>query len=286
VEDGRVSRTALMMAAARAAHLIVDRPPRIFEDTSAVGLLGDAADELIGPHRAGGDGAPFYARLRTIGVARSRYTEDRLAEAVARGVTQYVILGAGLDSFAYRSPFVGRLAVFEVDHPATQAWKRERLDSAEIFVPSGVTFVPVDFHVDSLRARLVDAGFDLARPAFVSWLGVTNYLSREAIATTLETIGGLMPPTELVVQYWLSPEMRDDVGQAHVEVIMAAAAASGEPWLTFFSPTEMAELLNQCGFNVIEQVGQQQWIDATLWERFDDLTPFHAPLLARAVTGS
>ena len=274
MEDGKVSTTALMMAAARAAHLIVD---------NTIGLLGDAADELIGPHRAAGERAQFYANLRTIGVTRSRYTEDRLAEAVERGVAQYVILGAGLDSFAYRSPFAGRVSVFEVDHPATQAWKRERLASAEIAVPGGVSFVPVDFQVDSLRPRLVNSGFDVERPAFVSWLGVTNYLSREAVTATLGAIGDLARPTELVVQYWLPAEMRDDLGRAHVELITATAAASGEPWLTFFSPTEMEELLNDCGFDVIEQVGQEQWIDASLWERSDDLKPFHAPMLARAV---
>jgi methyltransferase (TIGR00027 family) len=283
MEDGTVSRTALMMAAARAAHLIVDSTPRVFEDTIALRLLGDAADDLIGPHRVGSDGVVFYANLRTIGVARSRYTEIRLAEAVERGVAQYVILGAGLDSFAFRSPLADQLSVLEVDHPATQAWKAERLAVSGIAVPSAVAFVPVDFRVDSLRDRLVDSGFDVGQPAFVSWLGVTNYLSREDVSATFETIGDLTPSTELVVQYWLPPEMRDDLGMAHVDRIMSTAAASGEPWLTFFSPAEMDELLNQCGFVVLEQVDQRDWIDSWLWERADELKPIKAPMLARAI---
>src|SRR4051794_24645362 len=123
MDNGRPSRTALTAAAARAAHLIVDSPPLIFADTVAYELLGEQAEEFIGYHRTRGE-HPILSAVRATATVRSRYTEDRLAEAVARGVTQYVILGAGLDSYAYRSDPAGPVRVFEVDHPATQRWKR------------------------------------------------------------------------------------------------------------------------------------------------------------------
>ncbi len=140
---GETSQTALTAAAARAAHLIVDAPPHIFADTLAEPLLGDLAGELLGYHRASG-GHPVLVGARTQVTCRARYTEDRLAEAVDRGVRQYVILGAGLDTYAYRSP-TGEVRVYEVDHPATQRWKLERLATAGIAEPPNVRYLPLDF---------------------------------------------------------------------------------------------------------------------------------------------
>jgi methyltransferase (TIGR00027 family) len=245
-------------------------------------LLGDLADDLVGAHRGGMD-AENLARMRVAMTTRSRYTEDHLAEAVRRGIAQYVLLGAGLDSFAYRSSLVGQLRVFEVDHPATQAWKRERLAAATIAVPSGVTFVAVDFRVDSLRDRLIGMGFDRSQPAFVSWLGVTQYLTREAIGTTLDVIGGLARGTELVMEYLLPGEMRDAPGEALAKFFIPRAAASGESWLTFFSPTGIGELLTARGLVVAEDVGRRDQIDPLLWERSDALRPHELGRLVRAV---
>jgi methyltransferase (TIGR00027 family) len=285
VEDGQPSRTALGTAAARAAHLIVDRDPRIFDDTLALALLGDLAEDLVGLHGDGED-AESLACLRVTMIARSRYTEDRLVEAVRRGIGQCVVLGAGLDSFAFRSPLVGRLRVFEVDHPATQAWKRERLATAGIAVPSAVTFVPVDFRVDSLSERLVDMGFDRSQPAFVSWLGVTQYLTGEAIGATLDVIGGFAPGSELVISYLVPAEMRDASGQALADFYVPLAAAFGEPWLTFFTPSGMREVLAAHGLVVTEDVGHREQVDPSLWERSDGLRPHELGRLTLAVVAN
>lgn len=279
--DGRPSQTALTAAAARAAHLIVDGEPRIFADTLAYTLLGDEAETLIGYHRLHGD-HPILAEARTAVTVRSRYTEDRLAEAVARGVTQYVILGAGLDSFAYRSDPAGGTRVFEVDHPGTQAWKRERLKEAGIALPDTVTFVPVDFETEVLSDALTEAGFDPSRPAFVSWLGVTMYLTSEAIAGALAEIGRFAPGTELVLDSMLPPELRDAAGQAYAEAVSSVAAERGEPWLSFFGPEDMSALLEAHGFGLVGHARPSDAIDAGLWERTDAVRPSDLSLLTHA----
>jgi len=171
-------------AAARAAHLLVDSEPRIFADSLAALLLGDEAETYLRYHREHGD-HPLLAGTRAQATCRSRFTEDQLALAAARGTAQYVILGAGLDSFACRSELAGRLRVFEVDHPATQQRKRALLAAARLAEPPTLTWVPVDFETGELIAALTAAGLDPAAPAFVSWLGVTMYLTAEAIGATL-----------------------------------------------------------------------------------------------------
>lgn len=285
-DDGKPSQTALTAAAARAAHLIVDDEPRIFADTLAYTLLGDEAENLIGYHRLHGD-HPILAEARSMATARSRYTEDRLAEARVRGVTQYVILGAGLDSFAYRAG-PGDLRVFEVDHPATQEWKRERLKEAGIAVPGTVTYVPVDFETVVLSDALTEAGFDPSRPAFVSWLGVTMYLTREAIAGTLAELGRFAPGTEIVTDSMLPAGLRDAAGQAYAEAVSAMAAERGEPWLSLFAPEELSALLEEHGFGLVGHARPYDAIDAGLWKRTDAIRPSglsvltHATVLVRA----
>ncbi len=282
MDDGGPSRTALSTAAARAAHLLVDGDPKIFEDSLALALLGDLAEDLVGVHGDGKDGENL-ARLRVTMIARSRYTEDHLAEAVRGGIGQCVLLGAGLDSFAFRSPLVDQLRVFEVDHPATQAWKRERLSAARIEVPSAVTFVPVDFRVDSLSDRLVAMGFDRSQPAFVSWLGVTQYLTGEAIGATLDVIGGFARGSQLVISYLVPGEMRDASGQGLADFYTPRAAAFGEPWLTFFTPREIREVLAAHGLAVTEDVGHREQVDPSIWDRSDGLCPHELGRLALAV---
>jgi methyltransferase (TIGR00027 family) len=281
VDTGQPSRTALATAAARAAHLIVDRPPWIFEDRIAILLLGDRADELLAAHRDPGI-ADVLASMRVAMTTRSRCAEDWLAQACGRGIAQYVVLGAGLDSFAYRSPLANRVRVFEVDHPATQAWKRERLAGAEIQVPDQVGFVPVDFVTDSLSDRLATAGFDDARPAFVSWLGVTQYLTGEAIAATLDEIASACAGTELAMEYVVPAALRDDVGETLAAFYVPRAAELGEPWLTFLAPGEVAGLLRSRGMEVLEDVGRTEAVDPSLWRRSDRLRPHRLGRLVRA----
>jgi methyltransferase (TIGR00027 family) len=275
------SQTALMASAARAAHLIVDAPPFIFADVVASALLGDRADELIDYHRHHAS-HPVLSAARAQAICRSRYTEDRLARAVADGVRQYVILGAGLDSFGYRPGLVDKLQVFEVDHPATQQWKRQALAAARIPVPANVTFVPADLATGSLAGLLPASGFDPAQPALVSWLGVTMYLTRDAISQALTAIGTFAPGTELITDYMLPASLRDAAGNSYTELVAAVTAERGEPWLTFLSPGEASELLAAHGLKPIEHVHQRDAIDAALWRRSDSLRPTELSMLARA----
>jgi methyltransferase (TIGR00027 family) len=279
------SQTALTAAAARAAHLLVDAPPFIFADTVAAALLGDRADELIGYHR---DHAthPVLAAARVQVTCRSRYTEDRLARAAPGGVRQYVILGAGLDSFGYRPGLASQFRVFEVDHPATQRWTRQALASAGIPVPGTVTFVPADLATSPLDGLLAASGFDPSQPAVLSCLGVTMYLTRDAIGRALGAIGRFAPGTELIANYMLPASLRDAAGNSYAEQVGAAAAERGEPWLTFLSPGEIAALLARHGIEPAEHVHQRDAVDAALWQRSDSLRPIELSVLTRAtVTG-
>jgi methyltransferase (TIGR00027 family) len=281
MSDDEPSQTALLAAAARAAHLIVDDEPLIFADTLADALLGDRAEEFTGYHRAHGAHI-VLSTARAQVTCRSRYAEDRLAAAIRRGVTQYVILGAGLDSYAYRAGPAGQVRVFEVDHPATQQWKRWQLARAQIPVPGSVSFVPADFEAGSLTGRLIANGFSLARPALVSWLGVTMYLTRDAISRTLAEIGGFAPGTELVTDYMLPEAMRDEVGRTYAELVMPVAAQRGEPWLSFFRPDEMSALLAGHGLGAAEHIRQHDQVESAAWNRSDSLRPSSLSYLARA----
>jgi methyltransferase (TIGR00027 family) len=283
------SQTALTAAAARAAHLIVDHEPVIFADELAAALLGEQAEEFISYHRAHGTHLVLSCARAQV-LCRSRFTEDHLAACVRAGITQYVILGAGLDSFAYRSgpgspgPGSGGPArVFEVDHPRTQRWKRAHLALAGITVPDTVSFVAVDFERDSLAARLAQAGFDPSRPALVSWLGVTMYLTEGAISHTLAEISGFAPGTQLITDYILPAPLRDETGRSYAELVAPAAAERGEPWLTFLAPDDTSALLARHGFGPVEHVRQRDSIPAALWDRTDALHPARLSLLARAI---
>lgn len=271
MEDGQPSFTALTAAAARAAHLVVDREPLIFADTVAAALLGERAGELLSYHTLHGS-HPVLAGARAQVACRSRYTEDALARAAGRGVTQYVILGAGLDSFAYRNRAAG-VRVFEVDRPATQDWKRRALAAAGIPVPDGTAFVPADLTAGSLSGQLAAAGFDAASPALVSWLGVTMYLTRDAIAATLAALGGFAAGTEVIADYMLPGELRDEAGAGYAEQVAQASAERGEPWLSCFAPGDMTGLARAAGFGEVRNVRQRDAIPAALWERSDPLRP-------------
>jgi methyltransferase (TIGR00027 family) len=276
IANGQPSLTAFTAAAARAAHLIVDDDPPIFADTLAQAMLGERAEELIGFHRAHGT-HPILAGARAQVTCRSRYTEDSLAEGIGRGIGQYVILGAGLDSFASRSRLAGQIRVFEIDHPATQDWKRRIAP-----VPENVRFVPVDFTRDSLHDRLRQVGFDFAAPAFVSWLGTTMYLAESAIEQTLAVIGGFAPGSEIIVDYTLPAGLRDAAGDSYAEQVGQASAEWGEPWLSLFTPDEAAARLRRHGFGPVRDVRQRDMIPAAAWDRTDSLRPADLSRIAHA----
>jgi methyltransferase (TIGR00027 family) len=271
------SRTALTAAAARAAHLVVDAPPTIFADPLAVRLLGDEAEDLLSYHRRHGS-HPVLAGARTQVVCRSRYTEDRLAEAVTSGTRQYVLLGAGLDSFAHRGDRTVR--VFEVDHPASQADKRERVSRAGL--AGDPSYVDVDFEADDLLAQLVGGGFDPSLPAVVSWLGVSMYLTAAAIEDTAARLGGLAAGSELILDYHLPAGLRDEDGQSYVDQVAPASAEWGEPWRSSFAPDEMTELLRGAGFTHIGHSGQREMVPAGMWDRSDALRPARLATIAHA----
>ncbi len=202
---------------------------------------------------------PFSRALRAFLAVRSRYAEDQLAGAVERGMRQYVVLGAGLDTFAYRNPFqAAGLHVFEVDHPATQAWKRARLDESYIPVPSEVTFVAVDFERQSLDTQLEEAGFRRAAPAFFSWLGVTPYLTRPAFDSTVQFIAGLPAGSGVAFDYAVERSLLKPHQQAALDAMAARVARAGEPFQLFFNPTALANDLARFGFGDIEDLNADQ----------------------------
>jgi methyltransferase (TIGR00027 family) len=255
----------------RAAHQIFDAP-RVLDDPVALPIIGarDAQDVRSDPRW-------FAARLarplRAFVVARSRVAEDELAAAVRRGLRQYVILGAGLDTFAYRSPYpAAALRIFEVDHPVTQAWKRGRLAAAAIRVPEAVTFVPIDFEMQTLAAGLRAAGLQTAEPAFFSWLGVTMYLTPAAVMSTLHYVGtSAAPGSGIVFDYALPPAAVSAARRLLYRALMRRVAAVGEPWQAFFAPQALRAELAAVGFGHIEDLGAAELNARYFRERNDGL---------------
>jgi methyltransferase (TIGR00027 family) len=248
MHDDRPSTTALRAAIARARHQLIDWP-RVFDDPFALRILGrDTAREIERQGRHGD--SPYQRGVRASLVARSRITEDALHEAVLQGTTQYVVLGAGLDTFALRSPYpVHRLRVFEVDHPATQGWKRELLASAGLAVPAHLRWVPVNFGRDSVGEALLGAGFDPARPAFFSWLGVTMYLPPEVTLGTLRELAGLARAGGGIVFDVLNhPATLNPLLRLFLVALRRRFARMGEPWIGHFMPEHLGAQLQAMGF--------------------------------------
>jgi len=264
METGKASKTALGVAIRRAAHQLMDQPP-VLDDPIALRLIGSAYPRHMerASHRVARDFRAFMA-------VRSRYVEDKLAEAVAQGVRQYVVLGAGLDTFAYRNRF-DSLRVFEVDFPATQEWKKQMLARAFIPVPAGLTFVPLDFERHTLREGLRDSGFNADEPAFFGWLGVIPYLTREAFRATLDTIGRLAAPSGVGFDYAVAPHRLSPEGRVAFRALAARVAAAGEPFQLFFTPEEMDAELGRAGFHRTEQLNSEQLNEAYFKDRQDGL---------------
>jgi methyltransferase (TIGR00027 family) len=251
MESGRPSRTAFRVAMRRAAHQILDRPP-VLDDPIAVPLLG--ADFAIDRER---EMHPVARAFRAFMAVRSRYVEDQLAAAVAEGVAQYVVLGAGLDTFALRNPY-SALRVFEVDFPATQEWKRALLANAAIAPPSNLTFVPLDFEHQTLAGGLADAELDASAPAFFGWLGVVPYLTLDAFRSTLAAIAGLPKGTAVAFDYAVSPDTLSPPRRKVFDALAARVAAAGEPFKLFFTPPELNVELRSAGFQRVEQVDSDE----------------------------
>lgn len=250
MQAGQPSLTARRAAAYRALHQTLDEG-RVFNDPLAPLILGDDPAGILG----GDPQSPSRLGMRWFIAARSRFAEDTLAAAVQRGVRQYGVLGAGLDTFACRNPHAGEgLKVFEIDYPATQAWKRARLAEAGLQLAGGAVFAPVDFEHQTLAEGLATAGFDAEQPAFFSWLGVTPYLTREAIFQTLSFIVGV-PGSEVVFDHGEPDSAYQGAAAAAREVRAKGVAALGEPWITHFEPAALRQDLLGLGFDEVEDLG-------------------------------
>jgi methyltransferase (TIGR00027 family) len=249
------SHTAQRVALHRAAHQLLDHPP-VLDDPLALAILGaDVAAALRADpqHFETGHLAPY---LRAFMAVRARFAEDQLAHFRAAGVTQYVVLGAGLDTSAYRDPRPSLpLRIWEVDHPATQAWKQQRLREAGIAVSERLTFVPIDFEHQTLPETLAAAGFDPSAGALFSWLGVTPYLTRSAILSTLAYVAAATHAGGGVVfDYALAPQLLTPRQRAVFDDLADRVRAAGEPWQSSFEPAQLANDLRGLGFRFAEDI--------------------------------
>jgi methyltransferase (TIGR00027 family) len=279
METGRASKTALRVAIRRAAHQLADRPP-VLDDPIALQLLGTgfARDLDRAMEKVAGDFRAFMA-------ARSRYVEDHVARAVAEGTRQYVVLGAGLDTFAYRNPFPS-LRVFEVDFPATQHWKHDLLHEARIGIPESLTYVPLDFEHKALAAGLAEAGFDSRRPSFFGWLGVVPYLTIDAFRATLKDVAGLPAGTGTGISFDFAfpPQTLSPPRRKVFDTLAQRVAAAGEPFQLFFTAEELESELHAIGFSRIEQVDSERLNELYFRNRADGLriSPVGIGMLATA----
>jgi methyltransferase (TIGR00027 family) len=249
--QGQASLTAKGAATHRAVHQLLEKGA-IFRDPLAVAILGEDPEAIV---REAVEN-PERRFMRQFVAARSRYAEDRLAEAAARGLRQTVVLGAGLDTFGLRNPHRGAgLRVFEVDHPKTQEWKRARIGAAGLDAEA-VAFASVDFERQNFLDELAKVGFDRSASAFFLWLGVVPYLTREAILATLATLA--LAPTEVVFDYGEPLESFQGSRRAYMEQFRARVASLGEPVLSAFQPSEMAHLLRQTGFERFADLGPHE----------------------------
>ena len=285
METGLPSRTALGVAIRRAVHQLLDKPP-VLNDPIAIPILGEHF--LFDPEK---QAHPHARSFRAYMAARSRLAEDQLAKAITAGaeqiaqvgqvghaeqteqteqVRQYVLLGAGLDTFAYRNPWPN-LQVFEVDHPATQLWKRSLLHDAKIPESASLTYVPLDFEHHTLREGLTEAGFDFTRPAFFTWLGVTHYLTLKAFRTTIDLIAAMPAGSGVVFDYGLSDEDLSPRRRQHRAELAARVAAVGEPFTLSFRKAQLENELKSAGFGRIKQIDSDDLNSLYFTGRTDNL---------------
>jgi methyltransferase (TIGR00027 family) len=248
MQEGTFSKTAHRVAVRRAAHQLLDQP-RVLDDPLALRIIGAEAENELRSNPK--EDHAFSRAFRAFMAARSRFAEDELAHAVAHGVKQYVVLGAGLDTFAYRNPHPG-LRVFEVDHPATQAWKRERLQAGGIAIPTSLTFTPIDFERQTLADGLGQSGFNVNAAAFFSWLGVTPYLTREACMSTLSFIAKMPVGSGVVFDFAVDPALLNAGQRQALEALSQRVARYGEPFQLFFDPEKLQDELKGMGFRRTE----------------------------------
>jgi methyltransferase (TIGR00027 family) len=263
--------TAVRVALWRALHVQTDAPPHVLEDEIGLQLAAPADGWQARPDMDPAGTRGFRASI----VARARFIEDLVTEQAGRGVSQYVILGAGLDTFAQRRPEIAAgMRVFEVDQPGPQAWKRRRLTELGFGVPDWLRLVPVDFErSESWWERLAEAGFDAGRPAVVASTGVSMYLTKEATAATLRQLAALAPGSTLAMTFLLPRELLDDADRAGLQASQKGARASGTPFVSFYRPDEMLTMAREAGFAGARHVSGSSLAERYFSGRDDGLRP-------------
>ena len=263
------SLTARRVAERRAAHQILDTPV-VLNDPIALKIVGATRPEERARLSAREQGR-LARTLRAFMAARSRVAEDELALRVADAPGQYVLLGAGLDTFAYRNPFADRLRVFEVDQEGTQAWKRERLIDAGVIVPDNLAFVRVDFERDDLFECLRAAGWQAAVPTLFAWLGVTMYLETETVWRVLGQIAGQGPGHAVIFDYAIAPTLLGPIERLVFDEFAKRVAAAGEPWVSSFEPDPLRCRLLEAGFTRVDDFGPEDLNARYFSERADGM---------------
>jgi methyltransferase (TIGR00027 family) len=262
--------SAIRVALWRALHLEQDAAPPVFEDRLGIEI---AAPEEGWRERP--DMGPFTRLFRAAIIARARFIDDLVIDQAAKGVTQYVILGAGLDTFAQRRPDIAsRLNLFEIDQPGPQAWKQERLTQLGYVPPKYLHFVPVDFEAGAQwPAQLAKAGFEARKPAVIASTGVSMYLTKEANAATLRDIAKFTPGSTLAMTFIVPIEMASPEVRPGMEASIKGARASGTPFLSFYTPDEMLAAAHEAGFKSVEHVSMAMLAERYFSARSDGLRP-------------
>ena len=271
--DNTAVRTALW----RALHVQLDAKPPIFEDEIGLKLVAPPDGWQQRPDMK------FTKRLQASIVARSRFIEDLIIEQNKIGIGQYVILGAGLDTFAQRRPGIAsKLQIYEIDQPGTLIWKEQRLTELGFGIPRYLHFVPVNFEKSFWWEQLLKAGFDTSRPAVVACTGVSLYLTKEAIIATLNQIATLARGSKLAMTFYLSIELLDEEDKALMEMSIKGAGEAGTPFVSFFSPDEILELAREAGFKEAKTISTKDMDYFT--NRADHLLPASGEVFLLATT--
>lgn len=303
MEADKASTTALGVAYLRAYHC-KRHEPKIFSDTCAWQLLTEEerrffSDILLAELQKSGpedvtddpvatlDRAAARYPTTALVVARSAISEQRLKEAIARGVDQYVIVGAGMDTFAFREPELSeRVRIFEIDHPATQSFKRQRATEARFELPPHLYFAPADFERDSVASALANTPFDARRPSFFAWHGVTMYLTQDAISASLASIRSVAAPgSEIVFDYWDASAFDPTERSKETSALFDLVASFGEPFVSGFAPKDLSSELAMRGFSLVEDVGPDEQARRFFTGRRDGMRPLEIARIAHARVG-
>lgn len=260
--------TALRTALWRALHVLTDDKPYIIEDKVGYDLIKPEKDWQERPDMK------YTKRLRASIVARARFVEDLAKEQIGKGVTQYIILGAGLDSFAQRNTeIISQVDIYEIDQPNTLTWKEEKLVENGYKIPDNLHFVPVDFETSSWWTELLNKGFDTTKTTLVSCTGVTLYLTKEAIVDTLKKMTSLASGSTIAIAFYLPLEQLDEEDKSIQEIAIKGAAASGTPFVSFFSVEEITKLADEIGLKEIQTVSTKDMTEKYFKDRTDNLVP-------------